>query len=160
MPDRIRGSTPDLVRSARQLRRDQTPEEAQLWAALRGNSVLPCRIRRQHHVGGFILDFYVPAAKLAIELDGSVHHQPEQAWRDASRTELLNARGIEVIRIPNHHVREDLPGVLARIETEVRHRLAQTAEPASPAPVATGEEMGSAARTPLSHPGRGAGGEG
>ena len=54
---------------ARELRRNQTDEEKELWRALRGRRFAGFKFRRQHAVGGHILDFYCADAKLAVELE-------------------------------------------------------------------------------------------
>jgi very-short-patch-repair endonuclease len=66
--------------------------------------MLGLKFRRQHPVGGFVLDFYCPSLSLAIELDGPCHDTPEQAAHDAARSALLAARGIRVLRLPNSEV--------------------------------------------------------
>ena len=71
------------------------------------------RFRAQHPVGRFILDFYCPAYKLVVEVDGEVH--AEQAERDAERTVQLKARGYTVLRFQNAEVEANLPDVLERI---------------------------------------------
>jgi very-short-patch-repair endonuclease len=72
------------------------------------------RFRRQHAIDRFVLDFYCPAHKLAVEVDGAVHDTADQAERDAGRTQALEQLGIRVIRIRNEEVR-DIWTVLARI---------------------------------------------
>jgi very-short-patch-repair endonuclease len=79
---------------------------------LRG-SPLGVSFRRQHPVGPYVLDFYAPALKLAIELDGDQHL--ERGASDARRTRYLNAKGIRVIRFWNVEVNENLDGVCERI---------------------------------------------
>lgn len=56
--------------NARRLRREQTDEEKELWRALRAGRFAGFKFRRQHPLGEYFLDFYCPAAKLSIELDG------------------------------------------------------------------------------------------
>jgi Uncharacterized protein conserved in bacteria len=55
------------------LRHQQTDAEKKLWNALRGRQLLGLRFCRQFSVDNFILDFYCPEKKLAIELDGGQH---------------------------------------------------------------------------------------
>lgn len=55
------------------LRHNLTPAEAKLWTLLKGSQLAGRKFRRQHSVGNFILDFYCPSERLAIELDGAVH---------------------------------------------------------------------------------------
>lgn len=59
-----------IIKKARILRREETKAEKMLWKELR-NSGLGMKCRRQHPIDMFIIDFYVPEVKLAIELDGS-----------------------------------------------------------------------------------------
>ena len=56
--------------------------------------------RRQHPVGPYVLDFYCPAARLPIEIDGVAHDMADRAERDARRDDWLKAHGITVMRIP------------------------------------------------------------
>ena len=72
--------------------------EVQLWQCLRGDA-LGVRIRRQRPIGPFVLDFYVTAARLAIEIDGAAHDVEEQAGRDVKRDAWLADQGIRVLRI-------------------------------------------------------------
>ena len=110
---RIRGTTPEIEAAARGLRRNMTPPEQKLWEALKGKKLGGLKFRAQHPVGPFILDFYCPARKLVVELDGEVHE--EQADYDESRTQQLENYGHRVIRFRNEEVLGDLPSVLERI---------------------------------------------
>lgn len=104
---------------ARALRRSLSLPEVILWQALRGRRLGDARFRRQHPVGPYILDFYCEAVRLAVEVDGSGHEQPDQARHDARRTEWLNLRGIAVHRIPARDVLGNLEGVLASLKQRV-----------------------------------------
>ena len=103
---------------ARRLRRRLTPAEARLWIALRRRN-LRCKFRRQHPFGPYILDFYCPEQQLAVEVDGGVHDNDEQAAHDRRRTQWLASQGVRVIRCTNEEVRDHLDGVLAWIEQEI-----------------------------------------
>lgn len=111
---RIRGTTPEMESAALRMRWQPTPAEARLWQALRGQKLNGLRFRHQHPVGSFILDFYCPACKLVVELDGAVHSSQQAA--DAARTQQLEAHGYRVIRFHNDQVFKDLDGVLRQIE--------------------------------------------
>jgi len=65
---------------------------------LRMKGLAGYRFRRQHCVGGYILDFYCPAHRLAVELDGGQHNDPTQSGLDRLRTLKLNELGIRVLR--------------------------------------------------------------
>jgi very-short-patch-repair endonuclease len=118
-----------------------TPAEQMLWRALRGGRLQGLKFRRQHGVGQYVLDFYCAAARLAVEVDGSVHDDPEQAVRDELRTEQLNAYGRSVLRFRNDEVFRDLDSVLTRIAEAAAHRLNPTIAEAPPRP-ALGEGAG------------------
>ncbi|MDP3378885.1 MAG: DUF559 domain-containing protein [Brevundimonas sp.] len=109
------------VEKARALRRRLTPPEARLWAELRGGRLGGLRMRRQHPVGPFSLDVYCAAAKLAIEVDGLGHEDPDRARADTRRTGWLAEQGITVLRVTAEEVRTNLDGVLGLIlETALR----------------------------------------
>jgi prepilin-type N-terminal cleavage/methylation domain-containing protein len=74
---------------------------------------------RQYSIGPYILDFYCPTAKLAVELDGGQHNQCENKEYDESRSEYLKAQGIKVARFWNHEVLLDIQGVLAGLALKV-----------------------------------------
>ncbi|MNR36116.1 hypothetical protein D3C85_1540080 [compost metagenome] len=105
---------------ARQMRRALTPPEAQLWFQLKGRKLDELRFRKQHPVGSYILDFYCAEAKLAVEVDGMVHGDPDQARHDVRRTEWLAERGIAVLRVQASDVRTELEGVLNAIRSAVQ----------------------------------------
>ena len=110
-----------LTSRAQQLRRDMTKEERKLWYGYL--SKYPHRFRRQVTCGHFILDFYCAAAKLAIELDGSQHYEPQGMAYDAERTAFLEANGIYVLRFSNADVMKNLRGVCTKIDLVVKQRL-------------------------------------
>lgn len=105
---------------ARKMRRSLTPPEAQLWKQLKGRNLDGLKFRKQHPVGPYILDFYCAEAKLAVEVDGLIHGDPDQARHDARRTEWLSGRGIAVLRVQASDVRTEVEGVLNAIRGAVQ----------------------------------------
>lgn len=99
---------------AGELRHEPTPAERKLWAYLRGNNLNGVSFRRQHAIGNYIVDFVSVKKKLVIELDGSQHL--EQQDYDIERTGFLESQGYKVIRFWNHHVMNDVEGVLRAID--------------------------------------------
>ena len=95
---------PRTVERARELRREETPFERKVWGWLRCRGLLKLKFRRQQPFAGFILDFYCPAERLAIELDGPVHRGSERGQWDAERDAALSRAGIRVVRIRNEEV--------------------------------------------------------
>jgi len=110
---------PTLKSRRRELRRNQTDAEKALWASLRSKQFYGMKFFRQYSIGPYILDFYCPTAKLAVELDGGQHNQCENKEYDESRSEYLKAQGIKVARFWNHEVLLDIQGVLAGLALKV-----------------------------------------
>ena len=104
-----------LKERRKELRRQQTPSEAKLWSELRGEKFHNLKFYRQYSVGYYILDFYCPKKKLAIELDGSHHFSQNEALYDQERTLYLNAAGIEVLRFQNQDIENNLTAALEKI---------------------------------------------
>jgi very-short-patch-repair endonuclease len=107
---------------AKELRREMTPEELCLWQHLRRNSLQGLHFRRQQLIDGFIADFSCHAAGLVVEVDGPIHE--DQADYDAERDRVFAARDIEVVRLTNAEVNNDIAAALARIAQGCRERLA------------------------------------
>jgi very-short-patch-repair endonuclease len=112
----------DRTGNATRLRRKQTREEAQLWQTLRAGRFAGFKFRRQHPLGGYFLDFYCPAARLAIELDGFEHGLPRQREHDAARDQFLAGEDIEDLRFWNHQWRSNREGVLWEIWHALQRR--------------------------------------
>ena len=99
----------------RTLRKNLTPAEAALWKRLKNRQLGGRRFRRQYSVGPYILDFYCPAEKLAVELDGEVHFNPLRREYDEERDVFLGQQGIQTVRFENREVFEDPEQVLDAI---------------------------------------------
>jgi very-short-patch-repair endonuclease len=120
------------VRYARELRKKPTKSERLLWRKLRGRRLNGWRFMRQrpilielHGVGTFaVADFYCAAAKLVVEIDGSVHRQKKV--EDEERDQALARRGYSVMRIEASDVENSLEQVLVLIDAEVRRKLQST----------------------------------
>jgi very-short-patch-repair endonuclease len=97
-----------------------------LWATLRERPG-GFKFRRQHVVATYIVDFYCVAARLVIELDGSIHDQ--QAESDYDRQENLEALGLKVLRFKNEELITDLPAVLTTIIAASKERTPASAPP-------------------------------
>lgn len=110
--EKASASKPKVAR-ARSLRRARTEAEELLWQMLRRRS-LGVRGRMQHVIRGWIVDFYIPAKGLVIEVDGDIHDL--QCDEDARRDEALRAEGLTVLRVRNEDVFGAMPGLLRRIQ--------------------------------------------
>ena len=112
---------------ARRLRRDATDAEQTLWRRLRARQLDGFKFRRQHIVGNYILDFYCPECRLAVELDGGQHNEADRRLRDDARTAFLESRGVAVLRYSNLEALRETDAVLEDLH---RQALARSREPA------------------------------
>ncbi len=92
------------VTQARRLRRTATLPERLLRNRFKGSDL---RIRHQHPIGDFIVDFYCASAKVVIEIDGIAHDMGDNPARDAARDEWIEAQGYFVVRIAATEVLRD-----------------------------------------------------
>jgi len=99
----------------RLLRKNQTYAETILWSILRNKQLDGYKFHRQYSVDRYVLDFYCPALKLAIEVDGKFHLQPEAIKYDAAREAFIAGFGISFLRFTNIEILENLDNVLQRI---------------------------------------------
>ena len=110
------------VYTARKLRKTMSLPEALLWKQLRGKK-LGFAVRRQHPIPPYIVDFYVPDARLVIEIDGEAHDRGDRPIRDERRNEYLNSKGYRLLRISAVKVLKNLDGVIEGIVAQVRRPL-------------------------------------
>ncbi len=104
-----------LQQRARSLRKAQTPAENKLWNALRCRQITGVRFGRQRILGNYILDFYAPSLRLAIELDGGQHYTAEAFVYDNCRDAWLTKQGIVVLRFTNLEIANEFDVVLEDI---------------------------------------------
>lgn len=113
----------------RSLRKKATAPERTLWRHLRNRNFAGYKFRRQHPFDPYTLDFYCPAAKLAIELDGGGHNYWMGRNRDQTRAAFLAQHGIVVLRFWNHQVRKELDSVLQAIWFALEKRCRKNPSP-------------------------------
>ena len=106
-------NAPLLKNRRKQLRNKATEAEKILWSCLKKNT-LKHKFIRQYSIKGYVVDFYCPGKRLAIELDGEQHVQNLEY--DNYRTRYLKAFNIKVMRFWNWEVKKSLSEVLHRIE--------------------------------------------
>ena len=116
----IRAAGSSQVHFAREQRRKPTEGEELLWIRIRRGR-LGVHFRRQHPYGDFILDFYAPGPRIAIEVDGPVHE--EQRNYDAWRDETLRKAGIRTLRIADAVVKERMDDALRMIREALKGSL-------------------------------------
>ena len=98
-----------LTSTARNLRRNMTPEEKHLWYDFLKK--LPYSVKRQHNIENYIVDFYIAEKKIVIELDGNQHGLPEHYESDKKRDQRLAEWNITVLRYSNDTIRNNFNGV-------------------------------------------------
>ena len=87
----------------RVLRQKMTPAEVALWLMIK-NKQLGERFLRQYSLDNYIVDFYCPKYRLAIELDGEGHFTEQGMKFDKKREEYLNTLGVTVLRFENFEI--------------------------------------------------------
>ena len=103
----------------RTLRNNATYCEKIVWLHLRKKQ-LGYRFLRQYSVDHFVIDFYCPELKLAVELDGDVHEIPNQKFYDKARQKYLEKFGIKFIRIKNEEFLGNPNKAFSKIETFIK----------------------------------------
>ncbi len=110
---------PKLKKRRKELRQNQTEAEKLIWSQLRDKRFYGVKFFRQYSFGPYILDFYSPDLRFAIELDGGQHSEQEQQEYDENRSAYLKAHDMKVIRFWNSEVMQNIEGVLVRIAEKV-----------------------------------------
>ena len=107
-----------LKERRRELRQRSTPEEKLLWKNLRDNK-LGVKFKRQHSVGGYILDFFCSSERLIIEIDGEIHNTNENKEYDAVRDDYFKELGYVTLRFSNEDIKNNLEEVLSKIKKQI-----------------------------------------
>ncbi|HEY4479987.1 MAG TPA: endonuclease domain-containing protein [Candidatus Paceibacterota bacterium] len=103
-----------LLDRRKELRKNQTPQEEKLWWYLKDKR-LGIKFRRQHSIGGYIVDFYCKEKNLIIELDGEIHNKIEAKEYDLVRDKFLKELGFKVLRFRNLEIEENIEKVLKKV---------------------------------------------
>jgi very-short-patch-repair endonuclease len=99
----------------RMLRKNMPQAEVILWTKLKDKGLKSYKFRRQYSVDKFVIDFYCPKLKLAIEVDGDSHFLEDADIRDRERQSIIESYGITFLRFTNREIRENIDGVLGKI---------------------------------------------
>ncbi len=110
-----------LTKRAQELRKNATPQENHLWYDFLRE--YPVKFRRQTTIHSFIVDFYCPAVKLVVEIDGSQHYSASGKAYDAERDYIIEQYGCKILRFSNHDVNCCFSSVCEMIDLEVRKLL-------------------------------------
>lgn len=97
------------------LRNNMTKAEILLWLKLKGKQLNGLKFRRQYGIDSYVVDFYCPELKLAIEIDGAVHSYNSQISFDKQRQKDIESLGIKFLRFTNQDITKNINGVLNSI---------------------------------------------
>ena len=125
------------VYAARKLRRSLSLPEALLWRELSGKRT-GVKVRKQHPIGPYIVDFYVASSRLVIEVDGEAHSRGDRPKRDEIRDRYLLENGYEVARYSAAEVLKNREGVIASIVERMGYPLHH---PSDGPPPRAGEDL-------------------
>ena len=98
-----------LKANARSLRSNTTDAEKLLWLRIRRKQLSRIQFYRQKPIGNYIVDFYAPAAKIVIEVDGSQHAEDTHLQQDEERDRYLMGLNLHVLRFDNLQVLHSIP---------------------------------------------------
>jgi very-short-patch-repair endonuclease len=96
--------------------------EVILWSKLKTKGLNGYKFRRQYSVGKFVIDFYCPRLKLAIEVDGDSHFSERSETFDKERQDFIESFKISFLRFTNKDVYENLDEVLATIKDRIQKK--------------------------------------
>jgi len=116
------GANPVVFNYAKNLRKTMTTEEMILWGHLK-NGIKEYKFRRQHPISNYIADIYCHKLKLLIEVDGTIHNNPEVKINNLKRESELATMGYTNIRFTNDEVLNNLQSILEKINTLVDNNI-------------------------------------
>lgn len=116
------GANAHTFENARALRNNATVAEKKLWQYLKGKK-LGIKIRRQHPINQFIVDFYCNEINLIIEIDGNIHDLIEIKEYDREREKILQEMGNTIIRFTNEEIENNLNLVIEKIKHTIKSSL-------------------------------------
>ena len=102
---------------ARRLRNGATEAERKLWQHIRRKQIQNLQFYRQKPLGKYVVDFYCPAERLIIEIDGGQHYENgELIKEDITREEYLkNVLKLRILRFTNTDIMHNMSAVIDKI---------------------------------------------
>ena len=123
---------------ARRRRKTMPLAARTLWQRLRAGRISGHKFRRQHPIGGYIVDFACLRHKLVIELDTGARPTDEAMQRDRRRMLDLMHEGWTVLRLAESDIFNRLDQVIATI---TRHLAPPPDRQAASAPTVSREHV-------------------
>ena len=106
---------------SRKLRTDMTDAEQLLWKYVRRKQLCNIQFYRQKPIGYYIVDFYAPAARLIVEIDGGQHFFDEHLRKDQKRDAYLSSLNLKILRFNNWQILKSLGDVLKEIHRQIEN---------------------------------------
>jgi len=107
----------ELVKNARELRKNMTLAEIILWSRLRSRKIDGYKFRRQQPILDYIVDFYCDELKLIIEADGEIHSLSDKSETDVKRNKLLKINGYHILHLTNSEIQTDINSAIKKIKS-------------------------------------------
>ena len=109
-----------LTARRRAFRRSLSKAEAVLWTCFSRKQMKGFKFRRQYSVNQYVIDFYCPELKLAIEVDGDSHFNDISEKYDKERQKFIESFGIRFLRFTNINIYDNIDGVLQTIHEWIK----------------------------------------
>ena len=119
----------EMKERRQELRHEMTKAERLLWKSIRNRQINGSKFRRQYSIGTYVVDFYSPENKLAIEIDGSSHDKIGAIEYDKNRQEEIETLGIRVVRFTNKDVLSNLDLIIKQLSEMVTEQNKNEATP-------------------------------
>jgi very-short-patch-repair endonuclease len=103
----------------RQLRKQNVPAEKVLWQKIKRKQ-LGYRFLRQFSIGRFVVDFYCPEKRIAIEIDGFTHSADNEIKKDMIKENYIKSLGLDLIRFKNSEIYNDMDLVLNFLNDRIK----------------------------------------
>jgi len=111
----------------RELRKNATIAEQIFWERVRNRKFLGLKFNRQFPIffdllgkeTFYIADFYCHEKWLVVELDGKTHDYKKK--QDTLRTEIINEKGLKVVRFKNNEVETNCGRVIEKLRELITH---------------------------------------
>lgn len=104
----------------RKLRQNSTEAEKLIWRFIRNRQLPGYKFKRQYSIDHFVIDFYCPELKLAIEADGGSHIEPVSKKYDIRRERYLKKFCLTFVRIKDQELFGNPNKAFAKIEDAVK----------------------------------------
>jgi len=98
-----------------------TKAEVHLWLQLKNKQIEGKRFLRQYSIKNYIVDFFCPERKLAIEIDGATHITKDEIEYDKNRQKEIEDLGIKFLRFENMQVYSDMESVIYKIRETLKN---------------------------------------